>query len=294
MAGVSVFIVNFNGALFIKECLDSVLASKLSVPLEIIVVDNQSTDNSLEILNSYLGKVIVIKNYNNSGFSKGNNIASDYAKGDYFFLLNNDTTLFPDTLQKLYDYMINNENIGALVPKLLNKDGSLQAPGSIFGQWKFKSKTPKDVSFVAGAALLMSKHVYESINGLDDNLFFYNDDVDLCKVLLKRKLRIVYYPVAELIHYGGLSTKFRKLSSLIEGYRGGFYVCYKHYGKVLFEIYRIVVFVDILPRLFIHFLKSFFVSEDKDYVKTYLKVITINLKRDIFVKHPKINVEVLK
>ena len=123
MSGISVFIVNFNGASFIKECLDSVLASKLSVPLEIIVVDNQSTDNSLEILKTYLDKVTVLKNYNNSGFSKGNNIAADYAKGDYYFLLNNDTTLFADTLQKLYDYMIAHENIGALVPKLMNKDG---------------------------------------------------------------------------------------------------------------------------------------------------------------------------
>jgi len=293
MAVISVFIVNFNGALFIKDCLDSVLASKLSVPLEIIVVDNQSSDNSLDILKEYLNDVTVIKNNNNSGFSKGNNIAASFAKGDYFFLLNNDTTLFPDTLQTLYDYMIKHENIGALVPKLMNKDGSLQAPGSVFGQWKFKSKEPKDVSFVAGAALLMSKTVYESINGLDDNLFFYNDDIDLCKVLLKRKLRIVYYPIAELIHYGGLSTKFRKLGSLIEGYRGGFYVCYKHYGKFLFEIYRLVVFVDILPRLFIHFLKSFVFAEDKEYVKAYLKVIRINLKRDIFVEHPKVDVELL-
>lgn len=292
MSSVSVFIVNYNGGLFIKECLDSLLKSQLSVPLEIIVVDNQSTDNSLDILNSYKGKIKIIKNYHNSGFSKGNNIASHYANGDYYFLLNNDTRVFSNTIQKLYDYMCEHDDIGALVPKLLNKDKSLQAPGSIFGRWKFSSKKPIDVSFVAGAALLMTKKVYEQIQGLDENLFFYNDDIDLCKVLLKRKLRIVYYPLAELIHYGGLSTKFRKLGSLIEGYRGGFYICYKHYGKYWFELYRIVVFVDILPRLFFHFIKSFFSNQDKQYVKAYLNVIKINLSRDIFVKHPKINVEV--
>lgn len=293
MSGVSVFIINYNGASFIRECLDSLLESKLNVNLEVIVVDNNSSDESLDILSEYSDRVKVVKNYNNSGFSKGNNIASEYATGDYYFLLNNDTKVFPDTIQKLYDYMIGYDDIGALVPKLLNSDRTLQAPGSIFGQWKFKSEVPINVSFVAGAALLMSKKVYDDINGLDENLFFYNDDIDLCKVLLKRKLRIVYYPLSELIHYGGLSTKFRKLGSLIEGYRGGFYICYKHYGKVLFEIYRIVVFVDILPRLVIHLLKSVFTKEDKAYVSAYLKVIKINLNRDIFVDHPKKNVEVL-
>ena len=293
MCGVSVFIINYNGAAFIEACLDSVLASKCHVGFEVIVVDNLSTDHSLEVLGAYKDKIMVIQNHNNSGFSKGNNIAAQYAKGDYYFLLNNDTVCPEDTIQTLYDYYSTHDDIGALVPKLLNEDGSLQCPGSVFGQWRFQSKKPINVPFVAGAALMMSKTIYHSIGGLDDNLFFYNDDIDLCKVLQKRGYRLVYYPYSQLTHFGGLSTSFRKLHSLIEGYRGGMYVCNKHYGSLVFFLYRFIVLFDLIPRLLIHFIKSFFNRNQWDYVKAYIEVIKINWKRDIFVKHPPVSVDIL-
>tara|TARA_B100000427_G_scaffold329797_1_gene347833 strand:- start:1442 stop:2323 length:882 start_codon:yes stop_codon:yes gene_type:complete len=293
MVCVSVFIVNYNGARFITDCLESLLASKTTFDLDIIVIDNCSTDDSLDVLAVYKDRITVLKNYHNSGFSKGNNIAATYAKGDYYFLLNNDTVLYPDTIQLLYDYMIQFSDIGALVPKLLNEDGTVQCPGSIFGQWKFLSKTPKDVSFVAGAALLIKRSVYDAINGLDDNLFFYNDDVDLCAVLRKKKLRLVYYPLAKLTHFGGLSTSFRKIGCLTEGYRGGFYVCYKHYPRFIYALYRVFVLFDILPRLLIHVVLSIFIPLHRSYVCLYQDVLKINWKNDIFVSHPPVKVDVL-
>ncbi|MBI60466.1 hypothetical protein CL657_04550 [bacterium] len=293
MPCVSVFIVNYNGADFILDCLDSLLASKTTFDLDIIIIDNCSTDESIQRLLPYKDRITLLKNYHNSGFSKANNICANYAKGDYYFLLNNDTVLQPDTIQLLYDYMIQFSDIGALVPKLLNKDGSIQCPGSVFGQWKFKSKKPIDVSFVAGAALLVKKSVYETINGLDENLFFYNDDVDLCAVLRKKNFRIVYYPYASLIHYGGISTSFRKIKSLIEGYRGGFYVCYKHYPRFIYRLYRFFVLFDIVPRFLIHSLLAVFRPINRSYLFLYIAVLKINLNNDIFVDHPPVNVTVL-
>lgn len=293
MVAISVFIINFNGAKFIRPCLDSVLASECNVEFEVIVVDNQSTDDSLAVLEDYKDNVVVLKNKHNSGFSKGNNIAASFAKGEFYFLLNNDTVLPKQTLQQLYDYHLQYPDIGALVPKLLNKDGSIQCPGSVLGQWKFKSVKPIDVKFVAGAALMMTRSIYDEIGGLDENLFFYNDDVDLCKTLLKKNYRLVYYPLAQLTHFGGLSTTFRKLGSLIEGYRGGMYVCYKHYGKIAFFVYRFLVCFDLIPRLLVHFLRSLVQPDQKEYVRSYIKVIIINIKKDIFVKHPSVQVEQL-
>ena len=293
MPCVSVFIVNYNGADFILDCLDSLLASKTTFDLDIIIIDNCSTDESIQRLLPYKDRITLLKNYHNSGFSKANNICASYAKGDYYFLLNNDTVLQSDTIQLLYDYMIQFSDIGALVPKLLNRDGSIQCPGSIFGQWKFKSKKPIDVSFVAGAALLVKKSVYETINGLDENLFFYNDDVDLCAVLRKKNFRIVYYPYASLTHYGGISTSFRKIKSLIEGYRGGFYVCYKHYPRFIYRLYRFFVLFDIIPRFLIHLLLALFRPLNRSYLSLYIAVLKINLNNDIFVDHPPVNVTVL-
>ena len=293
MTVISVFIINYNGAYFIKNCLDSVLSSQCSVEFEIIVVDNSSTDDSLSILSLYENQIKIVKNNHNSGFSKGNNIAAMYAKGDCYFLLNNDTILNADTIEQLYQYMKRYSDIGALVPKLLNKDGTIQCPGSIFGRWRFHTSKATDVPFVAGAALLMTKKIYHDIGGLDENLFFYNDDVDLCKVLIKKQLRLVYYPLAELIHIGGLSTKFRKIGSLIEGYRGGFYVCHKHYNIFVYQLYRFFVMFDIIPRMIIHLLKSLFRSSHLDYVRLYIEVIKINLTNSIFVTHPKLDVDLL-
>lgn len=290
---VSVLIVNYNGAKFIKDCLDSVLKSECSFPLDIICIDNASTDHSLDVLVSYKDRITVIQNKHNSGFSKGNNIAADYAKGEMYFLLNNDTVVRSDTIQKLYDFMVGEKHIGALVPKLLNEDGTIQCPGSILGQWKFKSPSVQDVSFVAGAALLMHKNVYEEIKGLDENLFFYNDDIDLCKTLKRQGYRLVYYPKAELTHFGGLSTQFRKVGSLIEGYRGGFYVCRKHYGVVAFLFYRILVLVDILPRLCFHCLLSIVFKTHRDFVRVYFQALLIDITGNIYVDHPPVDVKVL-
>lgn len=292
MITISVLIVNYNGATFIPNCLDSLFKSKGNFELDVIVVDNSSTDNSIEVLSLYKSRITLIQNFNNSGFSKGTNIAASFAKGDYYFLLNNDTILYEDTIQNLLDYFLQHDDIGALSPKLCNEDGSVQCPGSILGHWRFKSKTVQDVSFLVGAALLMSKHVYLDIGGLDDNLFFYNEDVDLCKTLLKKKLRLVYYPKSIVIHIGGASTKFRKISSLIEGYRGGFYICRKHY-KYAYPLYRFIVLFDVLPRLLIHSILSIFSKKNKDFAKLYFEVLIINFKNEITYCHPKDNVKKL-
>lgn len=293
MTCISVFIVNYNGSSFIKNCLDSLLASEITFDLDIIVIDNCSTDDSLDVLRTYKDRVRVLKNYYNSGFAKANNICADYAKGDYYFLLNNDTITQPNTVQLMYDYMVQFSDIGALVPMLLNEDGSIQCPGSFFGQWMFKSSNPVNVSFVSGAALLIKKSVYNDIDGLDENLFFYNEDVDLSKVLRKKKLRLVYYPLAKLTHFGGLSTFFRSEKSLLEGYRGGFYVCYKHYSSFIYGLYRFFVLFDIIPRLLIHFIFSFFIPIHRSYVSVYKDVLRINWRNDIFMTHPPIKVELL-
>ena len=293
MSCVSVFIVNYNGAQFIKPCLDSLLSSECTFDLDIIVIDNSSSDNSLDVLIEFKNRVTLIKNHYNSGFSKANNIAASYAKGDYYFLLNNDTVINPNTLQLLFDCLIQEYNVGAVVPKLLNSDGSLQCPGSFFGSKKYHSNKPVDVSFVSCAAILMTRSVYELIGGLDDNFFFYNDDVDLSKVLQKKKLRMIYFPEASLIHHGGLSTSFRSTKSLIEGYRGGFYIARKHYGWFIAQLYRWVVMLDVIPRFLFSCFMSLFNSRYKSYISAYWSITLLNFRNDIYTNHPEVKVEIV-
>ena len=281
---LSVLIVNYNGADFIAPCIDSVFSSKTSFPFEIIVVDNDSKDHSKKVLDTYQDKITIFYSDQNLGFSEGNNKCAQLAKGTTYFLLNNDTVIQPDTLEILYQFLIKNPSVGAISPKLIGGDGKLQAPGSIFGQWKFRSEVPVPVSFISGAAVMLPRNAYEAIGGLDGQLFFYNEDIDMCMMLKKKGYDIYYVPTAQLIHYGGLSTSTRKVGSMIEGYRGGLYLVYKHYPRLLYHIYRIVLLLDLIPRLLIHSVRSVFNAQQRQYVKACLDILIINWKGDIFAK----------
>lgn len=281
---LSVLIVNYNGAGFITACIDSVFASKTSFSFEIVVVDNASKDHSKSVLDAYGDKIKVVYSTQNLGFSEGNNRASELAEGSMYFLLNNDTVLQEDTLEKLYQFLKQHPKAGAVAPKLIGGDGKLQAPGGPFGRWRFYSESPKKVPFIAGAAVMMAKTTYEAIGGLDGNLFFYNDDIDMCMMLKKKGFGIYYVPTAALVHFGGLSTRTRKLGSLIEGYRGGLYIAYKHYPRFLYHLYRIVLLLDVIPRLIIHVIRGMFSDVQNQYAKAYLEVLFINWRGDIFAK----------
>lgn len=281
---ISILIVNYNGAGFIAPCLDSVLASEFSGTFEVILIDNDSTDHSLTVVEPYKDRVKVIAHPENVGFSKGNNVAAKSATGSFLFLLNNDTILEKDTLQKLFEFVQGKTDVGAVAPKLLHEDGRLQAPGSVFGQWRFKQSQPVVVPFIAGAAVLIPRVVWEKMNGLDENLFFYNDDIDMCKSIQKLGYRIYYLPTAQLIHFGGLSTQFRKIGSLIEGYRGGFYIAYKHYGKWAYQLYRVLVLFDVIPRTVIHAIGTLWSEKHRRFFKAYLEVLKIDWKNDIFLE----------
>ena len=288
---VSVFVINFNGEKLLRNCINSVLSSECNNDIELIVVDNASTDNSLKILQEYKNEIVIVQNFDNSGFSRANNIAAKYASGNVYFLLNNDTILKKDTIQKSLDFLISDEKIGILSPKLLNADGSVQCPGSILGQWRFRSSSPIEVPFIAGAAVFIKKDIYEKIGGLDENLYFYNDDIDLCKNIKKIGYKILYFPYAELTHIGGVSTKFRKNHTMVEGYRGGFYICKKHYGTFLFFIYRWLVCLDVIPKFIYYSVASIFYKKKCEMRNVFFKIMMLNLKSEFTVNYPPLRVK---
>ncbi|MBG90563.1 MAG: hypothetical protein CL521_01970 [Actinobacteria bacterium] len=278
---LSILIVNYNGASFIANCLDSIFDSQTAFKFEVIVLDNDSQDESLLVLDGFKDRITLIAHPQNVGFSKGNNIAFEAAKGRYVFLLNNDTVLSKTTLDMLLGFAQKQSDFGAIAPKLLNEDGSLQAPGSSLGKWQFRRKTPCKVRFIAGAAVLFKREVYEQMGGLDEQLFFYNDDIDMCKSLLGLGYDIYYYPLASLTHFGGLSTRTRRLGSLIEGYRGGLYIAHKHYSILVYHLYRWLLFLDIGPRCIIHGIISLVNRSHWAYVKAYLTIMRISIRQEI-------------
>jgi GT2 family glycosyltransferase len=246
----SIIIVNYNGENIITDCLKSIINHKTKYPYEIILVDNNSQDGSKEKIKAFSAHLQLIENSKNFGFAKANNQGAALAKGEYLFLLNNDTVLLENVLDGLVDYLEQNPQVGAASPKLLNQDKTLQYQGSILGKWQFTGHKPRNINFISGAAFFTRASLYKKLDGLDETFFFYNEDIDICKRIKKAGFKIAYLPGLEIIHYGGISTKTRKAESIIEGYRGGLYLVYKHYGLIVYIIYKYIF----LLYLFINFL----------------------------------------
>lgn len=224
---ISIVIVNYNVKDLLLACLKSLYQFlPTSVSIEIIVVDNHSSDNSVEAIKNTFPEVIVIANHTNVGFPAANNQAFKIAKGDFFFMLNPDTALFDDSFVKLYDYLKENKEVDLVAPMLLNSDKSRQS-----NIWRFptlwylfcemnhlsfligkKAYSDKDYSQIAevescsGAAILFRKSVLDKIGMLDETMFWI-EDIEFCYRASLNNLKLVYFPQTQIIHHIGQSAK---------------------------------------------------------------------------------------
>jgi len=236
---LSIIILNYNNSELLKKCLASVFNPVRKISFEVVVVDNASTDDPLIMIKRDFPPVKVIVNSENLGFSKANNQGISQSSGKYCLLLNNDTIVKPGAFEVLAEFMERHPSCGACGPKLLNEDGSLQRQGGLFGSSFWNASEPKRAQFLTGACLMVRREVINKIGLLDENLYFYNEDLDWCRRIKKAGWEIYYVPAAGVIHLGGYSTKreFNK-KMFVEGFRGGLYFCRKHYGAFAFHIYR--------------------------------------------------------
>ena len=220
---LSIIIVNFNTKDLLKKCLESI---KLSFNYEIIVVDNDSTDGSVQAINSLKFKNLkIIVNKNNLGFAKAVNQGIKIARGEKILLLNSDIVAKPDSINKLFEFAENHPQIGIVGGCLLNPDGSIQ--GSCFHlptllkvmkEFWFKGPSvlskyaplgdkPVEVEAVVGAVFLIPKKIVEKIGLLDERYFMYFEDLDYCRRVGQSGFKIYYLPTAEFIHAHGSSGK---------------------------------------------------------------------------------------
>ena len=275
---LSIIIVTLNNKKILEECIESIKRNTTSTSYEIIVVDNNSNDGTRSAIRSKYPDVILVGNKKNLGFSGANNMGLKIAKGRYSVLLNDDTYIKEDAFGKLAAFMDNETAIGICGPKLLNIDNSLQRQGSLLSAYKWRSKSPIEVGFVLGACLFIRMAVISKIGLLDENLFFYNDDLDLCKRARTAGFKVVYYPDAEIYHYGGYSSKRSpNMRLFVEGFRGGLYFCRKHYGPIIYSIYRVLLMLFVLLMIPFSLIK-------KEKLKACLEILNIIIKEQIVSK----------
>lgn len=265
---LSIIIVLYNSRDVIETTLDAVFASTASFPFEVIIVDNASPDDSVEIIkHKYLtrpeiaAKTKLILNAQNDGFGIGNNIGMKEAIGDYILLLNSDTKVDPDNFQTMVDFMESRSDVGAATCKLIMANGEIDnasrrsepnlvrsffrlfglqkiAP-KLFGGYNMMHKNPNEESELescSGAYLLMSRAAYEKTNGFDERYFMYAEDLDLCREIREAGLKIWWYPKTECVHYRGQSAK-KTPQKMLHAFYNAMWIYYKKwYSKKYFYL----------------------------------------------------------
>ncbi len=235
---LSIIIVSYNTSKLLVDCLNSIhRASQPKGGLEIIVVDNASSDNSVAQVEKYFPQVKLILNKQNLGFARANNLASSVATGKYLLFLNSDTVLKKFSLVKPLKYLMKHNQVGAITIKLqllngqLDKDNHRGEPtpatsifyflglAKLFPQSKLFNSyhyaagnldSIHSIPITAGSFLMMPSKLFHSIGRWDEQYFFYGEDIDLSYRIRKAHKKIIYYPKVTAIHIRGASSGLRK------------------------------------------------------------------------------------
>ena len=241
---LSIIIVNWNGGDLLSRCVETIVASAPRLTYEVVVIDNDSNDNSLDQLQATeAGKLLksnqqlrIFNNSENKGFGAANNQAFDLTDSPFVFLLNLDTEVHPGTIDTLMRTMLSDPKIGACGPKILNPDGSLQISAffnpprvwhTILSQLKLYYLLPprirgelllgrhwdhdrqREVPMISGAAIFARRQMIEEVGGFDERFHMYSEDNEWCWRITQSPWKLMFVPEAVVLHHGGQSSMKR-------------------------------------------------------------------------------------
>ena len=258
---VSTVIVSFNTRDYLAQCLGTIPQAAEGLAVEIIVVDNGSSDGTQAMLAERFHQVRLIQSQENLGFGRANNLGARAATGRTLLLLNSDCELQPGALKFMLDALDQDPSLGGVFCRLLNSDGSLQpsvhrafpSPWSQVGDLFFLSSLrytvyrnaalhpwllrrsirlhtlAQDVAWGGAACMLVRRDVFEAVGGFDERFFMYCEDLDLCKRIRDAGHRLRYLPAASAVHHWGKSAVPHSATMLREAYRSRMLYFEKHF-----------------------------------------------------------------
>ncbi len=275
MIKITVIIVNYNVAYFLEQCLHSVKKALQHVQGEVIVVDNNSVDGSVAMVQHKFPEFLMIANKQNTGFSFANNQALKIAKGEYCLLLNPDTVVEEDTFKKVVNFMDEHADAGGLGVKMIDGKGNflpeskrgLPTPSvafykifglsflfpqsKLFGKYHLgyldKEKT-HEVEILSGAFMLMRKSVLDKVGLLDEAFFMYGEDIDLSYRIIKGGYKNYYFPGTSIIHYKGESTKKSSVNYVFVFYKAMVIFARKHFSDKNANLFSLLINIAIYLR----------------------------------------------
>lgn len=257
----SIIIVNFNGKKYLTECLSSIYSFKSVYTFEVIVVDNNSTDGSIDNLEKEFPKVVLVKNKRNVGFGKANNVGARYARGEYLVFLNNDTVITKDWLASFISRLRSDSKIGGVVGKtmLFSEQTKVQNAGNIV----FKEGYSRDrgavvsnhsqtyehdsayfskavrVQSLCGVNMAVKKDVFFKLGGFSQEFFMYYEDVDLSLRIKRCGYELWFEPNAVIYHHHAATSREWSSFFIYQSERSRLLFLIKHYPLtvILYEFF---------------------------------------------------------
>ena len=262
---ISIVIVNWNTKKLLLDCLASVFETVNNIPKEIWVVDNASSDGSVEAVRLKYPRVNIIQNRKNLGFAAANNQAFLKMQGRYALMLNTDTVLQEGAVETIYNFMEHNPDVGMACGQLLNADGSKQnsfanfpsitslvfgeAPLQLLFPKKYSSKrnvgsSPMEIDSCIGACMMVRREAMEAVGWLDESFFFFFEETDWARRMKQAGWKVYLVPSARIFHLQGQSVG-HNIRSRVLFYRSR-YIYFKKWHRDTYGLIRGIIFVRLL------------------------------------------------
>ena len=272
---LTVVVVNYNVEFFLEQCLNSVRKSLEKISGEVYVVDNFSIDGSVEMVKQKFPEFNLIANQENLGFSKANNQAMRFAKGEYVLLLNPDTVVEEDTFEKVIAFMDEHPKAGGLGVKMVDGKGrflpeskrglptprvafykifglsSIFPKSKTFGQYHLGYLNENEIhpiDILSGAFMLMRKEALDKVGLLDEAFFMYGEDIDLSYRIAEGGYTNYYFPKTSIIHYKGESTKKSSVNYVLVFYKAMVIFAKKHFSQKNAKLLSFLIYSAIYLR----------------------------------------------
>lgn len=297
MPEVSIIIVNWNAKAHLHNCLKSVYEHGDEVDYEIIVVDNASTDGSVEMVKKAWPNVNLIENSENIGFARANNIGIRQSTGPYVCLVNPDVIVLKDCIRNLIEFMDQNPHVGMTGPRILNPDRTLQAScrrfpsiwnnlcqalalnhlfpksrffsGPFMNYWAYN--TVRKVDSIGGMFWMVRRQAIDEVGLLDENFFLYGEDIDWCRRFHEAGWDVVFYPEAQAIHIGGASSSNAPIKFYIEMQKADVQYWGKYHGRFGEAAYKMIILLHQTLRMIARALEYCFCPSRRETIRFKLQ-----------------------
>ncbi len=253
---LSMVVINWNTRELTLGCLRSAVETRGRLTLELIVVDNASSDGSAEAIAREFPEARLIRNANNKGFARANNQGIEIASGRHVALVNSDVVVLPGCLEAMVDWLDGHPETGLVAPRILNADGTLQPNCLRFPSYlnlfsetfalsrlglrplagrrmqEWAHDCTREVDIAVGCFWVARAEALREVGGLDEDFFMYGEDADWCRRFHGAGWRVVLHPAGQAIHFGGASSDAQPARFFVEMRKSSLRYWRKHHGRL--------------------------------------------------------------